>query len=261
MYEAAFALLIFGLGASIGSFLNVVIHRVPLGESIVHPGSRCPKCGWAIPFWANVPVVAWFALRGRCYSCKQPISMRYPVVEALVGCLFVAFWWVDPWLPRLLTQWAMASALVAIAFIDFDHRIVPNAITYPGIPLALVCGFLVPPPDWIAAMPFWLNSLLGFAIGGGLLLAISAYYEWSRGEIGLGRGDVKLVAMLGAYLGLDAIFGVLLLGSILGIAHWVVLRSLHRASRQTRIPFAPALAIAGIVHQFEPSLISRLLAA
>jgi len=206
-------------------------------------------------------VLAWFGLRGRCHQCHQPISVRYPLVEALVGVLFLAFWWVDPWWPRLLAQWTMASALVAIAFIDFDHKIVPNAITYPGIPLALACSLILPPSDWISEMPFWVNGFLGFALGGGLLLGISAYYEWRRGEIGLGRGDVKLVAMLGAYLGLDAVFGVLLLGSVLGILHWGTLRLFGRASRQTRIPFAPALAIAGIVHQFSPTLIPKLLAA
>jgi len=259
VYEKLTLLLVFALGASIGSFLNVVIYRLPRGESIVFPGSRCPKCQHAIPFIANIPVLAWFALRGRCLKCKAPISFRYPLVEALVGALFLGFWLEDPTLPRVVVQWAMAAVLVAIAFIDLDHQIVPNKLTYPGIPLALLASVLLPPPDWISSTPFWVYALAGLVGVGGLLYAVSYFYEKFRGRTGLGMGDVKLVAMMAAYLGLDAAFGVLLLGSALGILNWLVLRAAGKVTAKTRIPFAPALAASGIVHQFDPTLVPRLL--
>ena len=254
-----FACLVFGLGAAIGSFLNVVIHRVPRGESIVHPPSHCPRCQARIPAWANVPIVAWLALRGRCRSCREPISPRYVLVEALTGAVFLALYLHDGLTPRLLAEWALASALIAIAFIDLDWQIVPNAITYPGIPLAFGVALLVPPLWWDRQLPFIYSSLLGALGGGGMMLAISLYYEWRTGTIGLGLGDVKLIAMLGAFLGLESVLSVMALGSLLGVAHWLVLHLVGKAGRFTRIAFAPSLAAAGVVHLFFPTVIPALL--
>ena len=257
--QLAFAGLVFALGAAIGSFLNVVIHRVPRGESIVHPGSHCPRCQAAIPAWANVPIVAWFALRGRCRSCREPISPRYVLVEALTGAVFLALYLHEGLEPRLLADWTLAATLIAIAFIDLDWQIVPNAITYPGIPIALALAFLLPPPWWGASLPFIVSSALGALVGGGMMLAISLFYEWRTGRIGLGLGDVKLITMLGAFLGLESVLSVMVLGSLLGVLHWVVLHFAGRAGRLTRIAFAPALATAGLVHLFVPTVIPYLL--
>jgi leader peptidase (prepilin peptidase) / N-methyltransferase len=256
---AVFTFLVFALGTAIGSFLNVVIHRVPRGESIVRPGSHCPGCKTPIPAWANVPIVAWLVLRGRCRSCRERISPRYLLVEALTGIVFVALYLHEGLVPRLLADWALASALIAITFIDFDWQIVPNVITYPGIVLALLAAFFVPPPWWDATLPFIAYAVLGALFGGGLTLGISLYYEWRSGRIGLGLGDVKLITMLGAFLGLEPVLSILIMGSLLGIVHWSVLRIAGQAGRLTRIAFAPSLAAAGLVHLFFPVLIPSLL--
>jgi leader peptidase (prepilin peptidase) / N-methyltransferase len=256
---ALFAFLVFALGAAIGSFLNVVIHRVPRGESIVHPPSRCPRCNASIPPWANVPIVAWLALRGRCRSCREPISARYVLVEALTGAVFLALYFHDGLSLRLIADWTLAAALIAITFIDLDWQIVPNAITYPGIPLALGVAALVPPPWWDSSLPFIASSVLGALVGGGMMLGISWYYEWRTGKIGLGLGDVKLITMLGAFLGLDSVLSVMVLGSLLGILHWLALHLAGKAGRSTRIAFAPSLAAAGFVHLFYPTVIPALM--
>ncbi len=256
---ALFAFLVFALGAAIGSFLNVVIHRVPRRESIVSPGSHCPRCDTPIPAWANIPIVAWLALRGRCRSCREPISPRYLLVEVLTGAVFLALYLHDGLTLRLLADWTLAAALIAVAFIDLDHKIVPDVITLPGILLAFAVALLVPPPWWSSSVPFIASSALGALIGGGMMLGISRYYEWRHdGEIGLGLGDVKLITMLGAFLGLDSVLSVMILGSLLGIVHWASLRLAGKASRLTRIAFAPSLAAAGVLHLFFPSIVPYL---
>jgi leader peptidase (prepilin peptidase)/N-methyltransferase len=238
---------VFALGTIVGSFLNVVIYRVPLGRSIVTPGSACPHCEKAILAWANVPLLSYLVLRGRCFSCRAPISPRYPAVEALTGALFAAAWlWGES--GRLPLDWALLGALVAVTFIDLDHHIIPNAITLPGIPLGLLAALLWPPADWTSGPLFLLSAASGMLLGGGMLWAIAAFYEWRTGQIGLGLGDVKLVAMLGAWLGLDAALGVIVLGSLLGIGHALALIALRGGGRKTKIPFGPALALAGALH-------------
>ena len=241
------------LGCVIGSFLNVVINRLPLGQSIVHQRSRCPHCGDAIPSWLNVPILSYALLRGRCRSCHAAISLRYPAVELLTGVLFVLVLLLAPPGLRLLAHWALAAALIAVTFIDLDHQIIPNAITLPGIGLGLALAFAAPPP-------LWLDAILGVAVGGGLMWAISAYYEWRRGEIGLGMGDVKLVAMLGAFLGVQAALGVMVLGSLAGLLYGGGYIWLRGGGRRTRIPFGPALALAGLAHLLWPDLLLRVLA-
>ncbi len=246
----------FVLGACVGSFLNVVAHRLPHGESIIRPGSRCPVCWDPIPAWANIPIVSWLCLLGKCRRCRAPISIRYPLVEAATGVLFALL--MLRWLevgpaPRLFVDWLLAATLVAVSLIDADHRIIPNEITYPGIPLGLAFAWLVPGPTLI-------DALLGLLIAGGLLWALSAAYERLRGQIGLGMGDVKLVAMLGAFLGLEPVLEIIVLGSILGLAWGLFLIAFRGAGRLTRIPFGPALACAALVQLFAPGAVMRGLA-
>ncbi len=246
----------FVLGACVGSFLNVVAYRLPHRESLIHPGSRCPVCWDAIPFWANVPILSFLFLRGLCRRCKTPISIRYPLVEAATAALFALL--MVRWLetgsgPRLLVDWLLASALVAVTLIDADHRIIPNEITYPGIPLGLALAWLVPGPTL-------LDALLGLLIPGGLLWALSAGYERWRGQIGLGMGDVKLVAMLGAFLGLSPALEIIVLGSLLGLAWGLFLIAFRGAGRLTRIPFGPALAAAGLFQLLAPGWVMHGLA-
>ena len=246
-------LISFVLGACIGSFLNVVAHRLPHGESLIHPGSRCPVCWDPIPAWANIPIVSWLCLRGKCRCCRTPISVRYPLVEAATGALFALL--MLRWLevgpgPRLLVDWLLASALVAVTLIDADHRIIPNEITYPGIPLGLALAWLVPGPPLV-------DAVLGLVIAGGMLWGLSAAYERLRGQIGLGMGDVKLVAMLGAFLGLQPALEIIVLGSLLGLAWGLFLIAFRGAGRLTRIPFGPALACAALVQIFAPGAMTR----
>lgn len=242
------------LGSIVGSFLNVVIYRAPRGESILRPRSRCPACGDPIPAWANIPILSWLALRGHCRHCGAAISLRYPLVEALTALLFVAVLWDAPSLARLLAGWGLVAALVAVAFIDWDHQIVPNWITFPGMAIGLALSFAAPPPVWV-------DALLGLVVGGGLMWGVAAAYEWRAGRTGLGMGDVKLVAMLGAFLGLEAALGVMVTGSLLGLVYGLAFIRAHGGDRRTRIPFAPALALAGVVHLFEPGLVTRAVAA
>ena len=248
-YAVGFAAL---FGATIGSFLNVVIHRVPLGQSVVRPRSRCPQCDWTIPAWANIPILSYAALGGRCWSCKARISLRYPLVEALTAAIFVTVLLVAPSYTRLIAHWALAAALIAIAFIDLDHQIIPNSITYPGIVLGLALSFFSSPP-----VP--LDAFLGALVPAGMMFVIAEIYERRRGEIGLGMGDVKLVAMLGAFLGLQAGFGIMVLGSLLGLLHGLGMMLFAGAGRRTRIPFGPALCLAGLLHIYDPLLFPGLL--
>ncbi len=257
------ALAAFALGACVGSFLNVVIHRLPRGESLVWPGSRCPGCGTAIRAWANVPLLSWLALRGRCGSCGAPISPRYPLVELLTAALFLAL--TLRWLhwgpaPRMLVDLALAAALVAVTFIDAEHQIIPNRITYPGICAGLVLAWIAPPPPYVpGALGGFMDALLALVVAGGAMWGLSAGYEWWRGQIGLGMGDVKLVAMLGTFLGLQNTLGILVVGSLLGLAWALLLMLQRRASRQTRIPFGPALAAAGLLYLFVPGVLRHVL--
>ncbi len=245
--------IVFVLGATIGSFLNVVIYRLPRGESLVHPASRCPACGSAIPAWANIPIVSYLALRGKCVACKAKISLRYPLVEAATALLFTALFLGWGFESRLLVDWALGAALIAVIFIDAEHQIIPNAITLPGIPIGLACAWWFPVPPGIA------DALLGLVIAGGIMWAVAASYEWWTGRVGLGMGDVKLVAMLASFLGLQAVLGVLVVGSFLGLGQALVLMLFRGAGRFTRIPFGPALAAAGILHLFDPDFLPRLL--
>ncbi len=243
------------LGACVGSFLNVVVYRLPRGESLVRPRSRCPGCGALIAARDNVPVLSWLVLRGRCRRCRMAISPRYPLVELATAAVFAGLYarQLETGLDlRLLFDWALASALIAVARIDAEHQIIPNEITYPGIPLGLVVAVLAPPPGL-------LDATLGLLIPAGMMWALAAFYEWWRGRLGLGMGDVKLVAMLGAFLGLQPALEIMVLGSLLGLGWAVFLMLFRGADRQTRIAFGPALAAAGLLELFAPGLLQRVL--
>ncbi|MCA1614436.1 MAG: prepilin peptidase [Acidobacteria bacterium] len=222
------------LGAMIGSFLNVVIHRVPREESIVFPNSRCPSCGTAIRPYDNVPVLSWVALRGRCRSCRSPIAARYPAVEALTAALFALVLLRDGVSVALLPDLVFVAALVALIFIDAEHMILPDVITLPGFGLALVARVLLPNLDGLsflaagtlAGWPDWAVSLagalLGALAGGGTLWLLGWLWERLRGVEAMGLGDVKMMFMVGAYLGWPltvlTLFLAVVSGSVAGIA-------------------------------------------
>jgi leader peptidase (prepilin peptidase) / N-methyltransferase len=226
-------------GLLIGSFLNVVIHRLPRGESLVRPASRCPECGAPVRPYDNVPVISWLLLRGRCRSCGAQISARYPLVELLTAGLFVAVVLVkgadrDAWLGL-----AFVAVLVPVAFIDLDHRIIPNRILLPGAIVGAALVAAIAPDDLLE------HLIAAVAAGGFLLLAVIAY------PAGMGMGDVKLAAVMGLYLGRSvgpAMLAGLLAGTLVGVG--IMARKGMRAGRKTAVPFGPFLALGGVVGLF-----------
>src|SRR5215471_5200198 len=178
-------------GAVFGSFLNVCIHRLPRGQSIVWPRSACPHCGRELPWYENVPLVSYLVQRGRCRGCRGSIAMRYPIVEALTALMFAAAWWYYGASILLVSRLTFGCALLVLFAIDLEHQLLPNIVTLPGI----VAGFLFS----LLTDPGWSASALGILVGGGALYAIAEIYYRVRHEEGLGMGDVKMLAMIGAF--------------------------------------------------------------
>ncbi|HEX9190818.1 MAG TPA: prepilin peptidase, partial [Candidatus Deferrimicrobiaceae bacterium] len=198
----------FLVGACIGSFLNVVIHRLPREESIVSPRSRCPACGREIRARENVPVVSFLVLGGKCAGCGGAISWRYPAVEFLTASGFAAIFLLDGPGAPLLRDLLFFSLLVPIAFIDIDHRIIPDELSLGGLAAGLLLSFL-PGGNWK-------ESAAGAVLGGGILYAAAFLYEKARGAEGMGGGDIKLLAMVGAFLGWQGALATIFSGSLLG---------------------------------------------
>lgn len=224
-------------GLVLGSFLNVVIHRVPRRESLVKPGSHCPSCGAAIRWYDNIPLVSWLVLRGRCRRCAAAIAVRYPLVESMTGVAFaLAFWRFGlDW--TLLVAWAFIAAMIAVAFIDYDYMIIPNSIVLPGAILGLGASVALDPSRWW----MYLASSMGAA---GFIFALVMLWPG-----GMGPGDVKMALFMGAVLGakvIVALFAAFLLGSVVGI----YLMGVRKQSRKTRIPFGPFLAAGSVLALF-----------
>jgi leader peptidase (prepilin peptidase)/N-methyltransferase len=223
-------------GLSVGSFLNVVIYRLPRHESLVTPGSHCPGCGTAIKAYDNVPVFGWLALRGHCRSCKAWISPRYPIVEATTAALAVSVVLVKHSTHDVALGLALIAVLVPVALIDYDHRIIPNKLTLPAGIVAIAIGLATHP----AGVP---EQLISGAAGGGFLLIFALAYPK-----GMGMGDVKLAGVLGLFLGRSvavAILSSVLLGTIVGTV--VIAKMGVGAGRKTAVPFGPFLAIGGVL--------------
>lgn len=223
-------------GLVIGSFLNVCIHRIPRGLSVVHPPSRCGACGTTLRWYHNVPVVSWVVLGGRCGFCGARVSMQYPLVELVTGLVFALVAWLTPVGLLLVARLVLACLLLVLFAIDFEHYLLPNVLTLPGI----VVGFLfalVGPPGWKA-------SLAGIVLGGGLLYGLAAGYYALRKEEGLGMGDVKMLAMIGAFLGWQAVLLTLVLsslaGAVIGLGMMLVT---ERGGMKYALPFGTFLAL------------------
>jgi leader peptidase (prepilin peptidase)/N-methyltransferase len=264
--NAVFAIVATAVGALIGSFLNVVIHRVPREESIVFPNSRCPSCGNPIKPYDNIPVLSYLILRGRCRSCRTHISARYPAVEAITALLFLAVFLYRGLTPALPFDLIFIAAMAALVFIDAEHMILPNAITYPGLVFALAARVAIPylagsnylddlpgliqilPRDW----PLWADSLVGAAVGalvgGGSLWLTGWLWERLRGVEAMGLGDVKMMFMVGAYLGwrmaILSIFLGVLSGSITGVG--IMIKKRER-NLQMLLPFGIFLGLGSII--------------
>lgn len=230
------------IGACIGSFLNVVIYRLPLGQSIVSPPSRCPQCGHRLQWFDNVPLLGWLMLRGRCRQCKNPISMQYPLVELITAVLFVLTVWLTPPGLLLVTRLLLVCILIVLFGIDLEHQILPNVITLPGIAIGLSLSLFAPPG--------LRDALIGAAVGGGVLYAIAwGYYLWRREE-GLGMGDVKMLAMVGAFLGWKAVLVTLVLASFSGALIGVALIATQRGNMKLALPFGTFLALGTLAAMF-----------
>ena len=234
---------IFIFGLCIGSFLNVCIYRLPASKSIVHPRSMCSNCGTLIAAYDNIPVLSYLWLKGRCRHCQIKISLRYPIVELLGGLLALGTFLKFGLTLEALIYYLFCAALLIVTFIDIDHRIIPNVITLPGIPICFAASFALPTITYKEA-------LLGILIGGGSLFLVAWIYSLITKKEGMGGGDIKLLAMMGAIVGwqgvLFTIFVASLVGTLAGLA--VILQS--RNGMKMAVPFGPFLSIGSITYIF-----------
>ncbi len=254
--------LVFGL--VIGSFLNVCILRIPEGKSIVLPASACPKCGALIRPYDNIPVLSYAALRGKCRTCKTPISWMYPAVELITGALFLACWAAFGLTP-LAVKWAAFSAImVVLVFTDLRERILPDAVNYVGLAIGLAISLFTPPADgtalWLSNKLFafpppapaisLIDALLGAALGASLLWLVGEAYFRMRGREGMGLGDVKMMLMAGAFLGVKRTLLTILLGSVLGSVLGIGFILAKRKGSDYELPFGSFLGAAAILVVF-----------
>lgn len=226
------------VGLVTGSFLNVCIHRLPRRESIAFPPSRCGACGAAIAWRDNVPVLGYVLLGGRCRHCRAPISLVYPLVEIVTAALFLVHLWVFGLTPLGAARLVFACAMVVLFFIDLEHQILPNVITLPGLAIGLALSLFLPPGVWQAA--------LGALLGGGVLWAIAEIYVRVRGVEGMGMGDVKMLGMIGAWLGAPLMGLTLVLASFAGAFVGLGFMLAGRGDLQRRLPFGTFLAAAAV---------------
>ncbi len=240
-----FILLVFAfvLGAVIGSFLNVCIYRIPAGKSVISPPSHCPKCENRIRWYQNIPILSYVFLRGRCGFCGVRIPVRYAFIEALTGLVFVAVLYYFGLRPPTVVYWLFGASLIVVTFIDLDHQIIPDVISLPGIILGFLCSFFVP---WIS----WTDSLFGILLGGGILFLIAWLYEIATKREGMGGGDIKLLAMLGAFLGWKAIFPIVFFASLTGTLVGVPVMIIGKTNSRLALPFGPFLTSAALVYLF-----------
>lgn len=235
--------IVFAFGLIFGSFANVLIYRIPQGRSIVFPGSSCPSCQRAISWYDNIPLLSWFLLRGRCRNCRALISMRYPLVELAVGLIFVATFWKYGMSFKGLEIVVFLFMLFAASVIDLDHMILPDWFTLPGIGLG-VLGSLVASDRSIV------DALSGLLLGGGFLWAVAYFYYLLKGEEGMGGGDIKLMAWVGAVLGWQAVPFVIIVGSLAGSVYGVSSIAIKKSNMKSAIPFGPFLAAGAFAFVF-----------
>jgi len=262
--------LAFAFGACVGSFLNVCIYRLPADQSVVSPGSRCPQCGTPIGWRDNIPIFSWLALGARCRACHTPNPGRYPLVEGATGALAALALGVFGATAAAAVAFIFTAALLLITFVDLDHLFIPDEVSLPGIGVGIAAAFL---PGGITP----LDAVAGTLLGGGILWAVAWSYERLTGLEGMGFGDVKLLAMIGAFLGWQAIPAVLVIasltGSFAGMARifsglgrrrmrrvlrrfgpGALLPFVRRTARRTEIPFGPFLALGAVVALYHPSI-------
>jgi leader peptidase (prepilin peptidase)/N-methyltransferase len=236
-------LFVFVIGLLFGSFINVCIYRIPLMQSIVAPASHCPSCKTPIRPYDNIPVVSFLWLRGRCRTCQTPISWRYPLVEILHASGYLSILYRFGPTREALIYAIFFSALTAITFIDLDHQIIPDRITLPGIVLGAIAGATVLPPGPI-------NALIGLVLGGGFFYLIAVLSLAILKKEGMGGGDIKLVAMIGAILGWEEVLLAIFCAAISGSVVGMTLIATKQRDRTEPIPFGPFLAAGAMVSLF-----------
>lgn len=243
---------IFLLGAIVGSFLNVCIVRIPKGGSVVRPPSHCPGCKAAIRFYDNIPLLSYIALLGRCRACGEHISPRYFIVELLMASLAVILYYQFSFSLAFLVSFVFVAALIVISFIDLDVRIVPDVISLPGIIAGLLFSVVARYGinDPFELIPSPLNALIGVLVGGGFLLALAWVYEAFTGVEGMGGGDIKLLAMIGAFLGWTSIPFTLLFASLTGSVIGIGFMIAKGVGRRFALPFAPFLCLGALLYLF-----------
>lgn len=240
------------VGAVVGSFLNVLIFRIPEGQSIVLPSSHCPKCGHAIRVYDNIPIISYLILRGKCRDCREKISVQYPIVEAITALLSLLLFLKFGLSLKYVSSFIFTCALITITFIDLRHQIIPDVISLPGIPVFFFLAV------FFMNLTVW-ESILGILIGGGCLFTIAFLYEIITKREGMGGGDIKLLAMLGAFLGWKSLFFILFVSSLLGAVVGVSAMIIKGQDMKYAVPFGPFLSIAAVLYLFVGADVTKLL--
>jgi leader peptidase (prepilin peptidase)/N-methyltransferase len=230
-------------GAIVGSFLNVCIHRVPKGESIVFPGSHCPHCKSPIQFYDNLPLISYLLLGGKCRNCRGTISIQYPLIEGVtaLSSLFLFLKFGLSW--SYLFYFVFVASLIVMTVIDLFHQIIPDVISLPGIGVGLLASLILPDLTF-------LNALMGMLLGGGSLFVVATLYQWLFKREGMGGGDVKLLAMIGAFLGWKAVILTILLSSLIGSITGMIVMVAKGKDFKYAIPFGPFLSLGAVISLF-----------
>ena len=235
--------LAFIFGAAVGSFLNVCIFRLPEHKSILKPSSQCPDCHQAIRYRDNIPIISFFLLRGRCRDCGNKISFRYPLVEFMTAMITLMLFFKFGLSLNFFIFFFFTAVLIVITFIDWDHQIIPDILTLPGIPIFFLAAV------FIVKIP-WMEALLGLLIGGGVLFIIAFVYELISKREGMGGGDIKLLAMIGGFLGWKSLIFILLFSSFSGAVVGVAAMIIKKQDTKYAIPFGPFLSAAAVAYVF-----------
>lgn len=251
---STFLLVIVGfISLCIGSFLNVVIYRVPRELSVIHPHrSFCPKCKRQLTCFENIPVISWLLQMGKCRGCKEKIPLQYPLVEILSLFLALVSLFCYGLSLTAVVTYALAITLLTISFIDLEFKIIPNVISFPGMAFGLLLGII---SQYTRAFSYpitqsALDSLLGFLIGGGSFYLIGLLYYFFTKRVGIGGGDIKLLAMTGAILGISSVYTTIFVGSLVGAVVGIALVAISGGGRHTEIPFGPWLSLGALFYMF-----------
>lgn len=242
----------FIFGAAIGSFLNVCIFRIPAHESIVKPLSQCPHCHQPIRFYDNIPMISFLVLRARCRDCGGKISWRYPLVELITALLALLLFMKFGLTLNFLVFFIFTAVLITISFIDLDHQIIPDILSLPGIPIFFLAAI------FIVRLP-WHEALIGLLIGGGMLFLIAFVYELLTKREGMGGGDIKLLAMIGGFLGWKSLIFVLLFSSLAGAVVGITVMIIKKQDMKYAVPFGPFLSLAAVAYIFWGEIFMRFL--